>query len=94
MVGPTKGLSEKSHSMSSSSIHIHYNHALVRGLSARPSPGTRIPNVQLNGGSTLNVKRCTTGDRGMDHGVEARTHLYSVRLTEVTRVSEIWRWRA
>ena len=50
--------------MSSSSIHIHYSHALVRGPSVRPSPGTRIANVQLDGGSTsstcsvLHMKCC------------------------------------
>ena len=50
-MGPTKGLGEKSHSISSSSIHILYNQALVRGLSVSYVPGTWIGNLQLHGGS-------------------------------------------
>jgi hypothetical protein len=36
-----------------SSIHVLYNQPLVGGLSGQPSPGTRIRNFQLNGGSNL-----------------------------------------
>ena len=36
-----------------SSIRILYNQALVGGLSDSFDPDTRIPNIQLNGGSSV-----------------------------------------
>ena len=51
-VGPTKVLSKKVHCGSLSSIHIHYNQALVGGLSDTFDPATRIHNLQPYGGST------------------------------------------
>ena len=40
---------------------MHYNQPRVGGLSARPSPGTRIANVQLAGGSS--ICKCMTASR-------------------------------
>ena len=48
---PRKGLGETSHSISSSSIHILYNQALVCGLSVRYVPNMWIGNLQLHGGT-------------------------------------------
>ena len=52
-VGHMKGLGKKELSSPLSSTHILYNQPLVGGLSGQPTPGTRIANVSLAGGSTV-----------------------------------------